>query len=51
MKITAIRATPVTIPLEAPFYWSVGLFPGSSETIIEIETDAGLTGLGEPVLG
>ncbi len=29
MKITAIRATPVNILLEAPFYWSEGLFPGS----------------------
>ena len=47
MKITAIRATPVNILLEAPFYWSAGLFPGSSKTIIEVETDEGLTGLGE----
>ena len=46
MKITAIRATPVTIPLEAPFYWSAGVFPGSSKTIIEVETDEGLTGVG-----
>lgn len=47
MKITAIRATPVTIPMEAPFYWSVGLYPGTSKAIIEIETDEGIVGLGE----
>ncbi|MBC2705246.1 mandelate racemase/muconate lactonizing enzyme family protein [Desulfobacula sp.] len=47
MKITAIRATPVNIPLEVPFYWSVGLYPGTSKVIIEIETDEGIIGLGE----
>ena len=47
MKITAVRATPVNIPLEVPMYWSVGLYPGTSKTIIEIETDEGITGLGE----
>jgi glucarate dehydratase len=47
MKITAVRATPVNIPLEAPFFWSVGLYPGTSKTIIEVETDEGIVGLGE----
>ena len=47
MKITAIKATPVNIPLEVPFYWSVGLYPGTSKTIIEIQTDEGIIGLGE----
>ena len=47
MKITAIRATPVNLPLEAPFYWSVGLYPGTSKAIIEVETSEGIVGLGE----
>lgn len=47
MKITAIRATPVNIPLEAPYLWSYGSLAGFSKTIVEIETDAGLTGIGE----
>ena len=47
MKISAIRATPVNIPLEAPYFWSVGTYPGVSKTVIEVETDAGLSGLGE----
>ena len=47
MKITAVRATPVNIPMEAPFYWSVGLYPGTSKAIIEIETDEGIIGIGE----
>ena len=47
MKITNVRATPVNIPLEATFFWSVGLYPGTSKTIIEVETDEGIVGLGE----
>ena len=47
MKITAIRATPVNIPLEAPYLWSHGSLAGFSKTIVEVETDAGITGLGE----
>ncbi|MEK7412210.1 MAG: mandelate racemase/muconate lactonizing enzyme family protein, partial [Planctomycetota bacterium] len=47
MKITAIRATPVNIPLEAPFLFSCGTYPGDTKVVIEIETDAGLVGLGE----
>ena len=47
MKITGIRVTPVNIPLETPFFWTAGLYPGTSKTIIEVETDEGITGLGE----
>jgi len=47
VKITRIRATPVNIPLEAPLLWTGGLYPGASKTIVEVETDEGLTGLGE----
>ncbi|WP_413991003.1 mandelate racemase/muconate lactonizing enzyme family protein [Labrys okinawensis] len=47
MKITAVRATPVNIPLEAPYLWSYGSLAGFSKTIVEIETDEGLTGIGE----
>ena len=47
MKITAIRATPVNIPLEAPYLWSYGSLAGFSKCIVEVETDEGITGLGE----
>jgi glucarate dehydratase len=47
MKITAIRATPVNIPLEVPFFWSVGTYPGTTKVVIEVVTDEGLVGLGE----
>ena len=46
-RITDIRVTPVNIPLELPFLWTAGLYPGTSKTIIEVETDEGIVGLGE----
>ena len=47
MKITNVKVTPVNIPLETPFWWTGGHYPGTSKAIIEVETDEGLTGLGE----
>lgn len=47
MKITAVRATPVNIPLEAPYLWSYGSLAGFSKTIVEVETSDGIVGLGE----
>jgi len=48
MKITDIRATPVTVPLEAPLRHANGCHWGRFvRTIVEIETDEGLIGLGE----
>ena len=47
MKITAVRATPVNIPLEAPYLWSYGSLAGFSKTIVEVETSDGIIGLGE----
>ena len=46
-KITAIKATPINVPLDAPYVWSFGLFPGFTQSIIEIETSDGVTGIGE----
>lgn len=48
MKIIDIRATPVTIPLEAPLRHANGAHWGRFvRTIIEVETDDGIIGLGE----
>jgi glucarate dehydratase len=47
MKIVEIRATPVNIPLEAPYLWSYGSLAGFSKTIVEVVTDDGIVGLGE----
>src|SRR5436305_4173423 len=48
MKITDIRATTVTIPLAAPLRHANGCHVGRFvRTVIEVETDEGLIGLGE----
>src|SRR5439155_13506271 len=48
MKITRITPTTVTVPLEAPLRHSVGCHWGRFvRTIVEVETDEGLIGLGE----
>jgi glucarate dehydratase len=48
MRITDIRPTTVTIPLEAPLRHANGCHWGRFvRTIIEVDTDEGITGLGE----
>src|SRR5215510_1580530 len=48
MKITDIRATTVTVPLDAPLRHANGVHWGRFvRTIVEVETDNGLIGLGE----
>src|SRR4029450_6491103 len=48
MKIKDIRATTVTVPLEAPLRHANGVHWGRFvRTIVEVETDDGLIGLGE----
>src|SRR5438105_14784275 len=48
MRIRDIRATTVTVPLEAPLRHANGCHWGLFvRTIVEVETDSGLVGLGE----
>src|SRR5215204_6262789 len=48
MKITDLRATTVTVPLEAPLRHANGCHWGRFvRTIVEVESDEGLIGLGE----
>jgi len=48
MKITDIRPTTVTVPLEAPLRHANGCHWGRFvRTIVEVDTDEGITGLGE----
>jgi glucarate dehydratase len=48
VKITDLRATTVTVPLEAPLRHANGCHWGRFvRTIVEVETDEGLIGLGE----
>jgi len=50
MKITAVRATPVSIPATRTCTWSFGRSFGHTRTIVEVMTDDGRVGLGEASL-
>jgi glucarate dehydratase len=47
MKITAIEAVAVTIPIEAPLRHSYGVHRAFTRTIVRMRTDTGLEGLAE----
>ncbi|MDX6541996.1 MAG: glucarate dehydratase [Gaiellales bacterium] len=47
MRITAVRATPVNIPFHAPYRFSLGSTASVTKTIVEVETDEGVHGIGE----
>ncbi|MBX6321267.1 MAG: mandelate racemase [Rhodospirillaceae bacterium] len=48
MRITALRPTTVAVPLEAPLRHANGAHWGRFvRTVVEVDTDAGITGLGE----
>ncbi len=47
MKIKTIRATPVNIPFVAPYRFSYGAIASLTKTIVELETEDGVIGLGE----
>lgn len=45
MKITALRAHPVSVPLPATFSVGTSSFNTATVVVVEVETDQGLTGL------
>jgi len=47
MKITAVRATPLAVPFKETHVTWTGNYSAKSTLLIEIETDAGITGIGE----
>jgi len=47
MKIVDLKTTPVTVPMEAPLRWSLGVERGTTRTILEVITDEGIVGIGE----
>lgn len=51
MRITKITTTVVNVPFVAPLRWSGGVEDGWSRCIVEVETDEGITGLGETLGG
>lgn len=49
MKIKAIRATPLHCAFKQPYHWAQGVNYGAPVILIEVETDSGITGIGESV--
>ncbi len=47
MRIRSITATPVNIPFRAPYRFSYGSIASLTKTVIQLETDDGVIGLGE----
>ena len=47
MKIRSIKATPVNIPFVAPYRFSYGAIASLTKTVIELQTEDGVVGLGE----
>jgi len=47
LRITAIRATPISIPMSFVYKWGPGTYDGFSRTLVEVDTSAGITGIGE----
>jgi L-alanine-DL-glutamate epimerase-like enolase superfamily enzyme len=49
MNVTAVRTTPLAIPLERPFHWRSGVQRGANLVLFAVETDEGVTGFGESI--
>jgi L-alanine-DL-glutamate epimerase-like enolase superfamily enzyme len=49
MKIVDIKTTPLFCKFKQPYHWSQGVNFGAPVIFIEIETDQGVTGIGESV--
>src|SRR4051812_36977823 len=47
MKVVDLKITCVTVPMEAPLRWSMGVETGTTRGIIEAITDEGIVGIGE----
>ena len=49
MRITAVRTTPLLLPYRQPYHWAYGVVEGAEPVLVEVETDAGISGFGESV--
>ena len=49
MKITEIRTTPLLVPYKEPYHWAQGVTEGVTVVLVEVDTDEGITGIGESI--
>ena len=47
MKVTKVKTTPLAIPFRQSYYYSHGVAEGINVVLVEVETDEGITGVGE----
>ena len=47
MKITAVRTTPLFVPYKQRYHWAQGVLEGANVVLVEVESDAGMVGIGE----
>ncbi len=47
--ITGVRLTPLFLTFKEPYHWAGRVDHGSPVVLVEVETDAGITGVGESV--
>lgn len=47
MKVIDLKVTCVTVPMEAPLRWSMGVETGTTRGIIQVVTDEDIVGIGE----
>ena len=47
MKVTKVKTTPLAIPFRESYYYSHGVAEGINVVLVEVETDEGITGVGE----
>lgn len=51
MKITGIKTTPLMLPFKEPYYWAGRVDTGAAVVLVEVETDEGISGVGESTAG
>jgi L-alanine-DL-glutamate epimerase-like enolase superfamily enzyme len=47
MKIAAVKTTPLLLPFRQPYHWAGRVDHGAAVVLVEVETDSGVTGVGE----
>jgi len=47
VKVTGVEIYPYDLPLKSPFKIAIGTMPAANDVLVRIQTDAGLTGVGE----
>ncbi len=47
MRVRAVRATPVNVPMVAPYRFAFGSLGSFTTTIVEVEDEDGVVGIGE----